>query len=49
MTNPVLVEVLRGDHVESTHRGALAVFDASGKSVWELGDIGRPAAIHGVT
>jgi hypothetical protein len=27
MTNPVLVEVLRGDIVESVHRGAVAVFD----------------------
>jgi L-asparaginase II len=42
VTNPVLVEVLRGDHVESAHRGALAVFDPGGKSVWEIGDIGRP-------
>jgi L-asparaginase II len=42
VTNPILVEVLRGDHVESAHRGALAVFDASGKSVWEIGDIERP-------
>lgn len=42
MTNPVLVEVLRGGLVESVHRGAVAVFDAGGKSVLEIGDIDRP-------
>ncbi len=42
MTNPVLVEVLRGGLVESAHRGALAVFEAGGKSVWEIGDTDRP-------
>jgi L-asparaginase II len=42
VTNPVLVEVLRGDHVESAHRGSLAVFDADGQSVWEFGDTARP-------
>ncbi|MER8387989.1 asparaginase [Mesorhizobium sp. M1329] len=42
MTNPVLVEVLRGAIVESAHRGAVAVFDADGKAVWEIGDTGQP-------
>ena len=42
MSNPVLVEVLRGDHVESRHRGAVAVFDADGKAVFETGDTMRP-------
>jgi L-asparaginase II len=42
MTNPVLVEVLRGTIVESAHRGAIAVFDADGKPVWEIGDTARP-------
>ncbi|TIU10530.1 MAG: asparaginase, partial [Mesorhizobium sp.] len=42
MTNPVLVEVLRGAVVESAHRGAVAVFDADGNSVWEIGDTARP-------
>lgn len=42
MTNPVLVEVLRGAIVESAHRGAIAVFDADGKPVWEIGDTARP-------
>ncbi|TIO38057.1 MAG: asparaginase, partial [Mesorhizobium sp.] len=42
MTNPVVVEVLRGAVVESAHRGAIAVFDADGKPVWEIGDTARP-------
>lgn len=40
--NPVLVEVLRGDHVESFHRGALAIVDADGAVVATLGDFDRP-------
>ena len=39
MTNPVLVEVTRGERVESRHRGAVAVVDARGKKVLALGDI----------
>jgi len=42
MTDPVLVEVLRGAVVESRHRGAVAVVDADGASVLALGDIDRP-------
>ncbi len=42
MTNPVLVEVLRGAIVESAHRGAVAVFDGDGKPVWEIGDTEKP-------
>lgn len=42
MTDPVLVEVLRGDHVESRHRGAAIVLDAAGAVVLELGDVARP-------
>src|SRR5437899_3386619 len=42
MANPVLVEVLRGAVVESAHRGAVAVFDADGKPVFEIGDTERP-------
>lgn len=42
MSNPVLVEVLRGGHVESRHRGAVAVFDAEGKAMLEIGDTQRP-------
>lgn len=42
MTNPVLVEVLRGAIVESRHRGALAVADADGACLLALGDVDRP-------
>jgi L-asparaginase II len=42
MTNPVLVEVMRGERVESVHRGALAVVDDAGSLVLGLGDIDRP-------
>ena len=39
--NPVLIEVLRGNAVESRHAGALAVVDASGAVHTALGDIDR--------
>jgi L-asparaginase II len=42
MTNPVLVEVTRGNLVESRHRGAVAVNDADGAIVFRLGDIEQP-------
>ena len=42
MTNPVLVDVTRGGIAESEHRGAIAIIDASGKVVLDLGDIDRP-------
>jgi L-asparaginase II len=42
MTNPVLVEVLRGGLVESTHRGAAAVVDADGATALALGDVAQP-------
>jgi len=42
MTTPVLVEVWRGDAVESEHQGSLAVVDADGAVVVALGDIDRP-------
>ncbi|OQM75187.1 asparaginase [Manganibacter manganicus] len=42
MTNPVLIEVLRGSIVESAHRGAVCVADADGGIVWETGDTERP-------
>ncbi len=41
MTNPVLVEVTRGGLVESAHRGAIAVVDASGTVHSSIGDIER--------
>lgn len=40
--NPVLVELQRGNLVESFHRGALAVVDANGAVVAALGDTTRP-------
>lgn len=42
MSNPVLVEILRGGVVESRHRGAAAVFDGDGACVLALGDVARP-------
>ncbi|MBX6366599.1 MAG: asparaginase [Rhodospirillales bacterium] len=42
MENPVLVEILRGNTVESRHRGAIAVSDATGKLVDAVGDVERP-------
>jgi L-asparaginase II len=42
MVNPVLVEVLRGTALESSHRGAVAVLDADGGVLASLGDIDRP-------
>jgi L-asparaginase II len=42
MYNPVLVEVTRGNLVESRHRGAVAVVDADGKAVLTLGDVASP-------
>lgn len=42
MSNPILVEVARGGTVESRHRGAIAVSDASGKLVLAIGDVERP-------
>jgi L-asparaginase II len=42
MSNPVLVEALRGGAVESAHRGAVAVVDADGAIVAAIGDIERP-------
>src|SRR2546426_9604698 len=41
-TNPVLVEVLRGDMVESTHRGAAAVVSVDGSVPRGWGDIESP-------
>jgi L-asparaginase II len=42
LANPVLVDVIRGGRVESTHRGAYAVVDAAGRVLAQAGDIGRP-------
>ncbi|MBF0392837.1 MAG: asparaginase, partial [Alphaproteobacteria bacterium] len=40
--NPVLVEITRGDRVESFHRGAIAVADPTGALVATLGEVERP-------
>ena len=40
--NPTLVEVTRGDLVESRHAGAIAVADARGRLLLALGDVERP-------
>jgi L-asparaginase II len=42
MSNPVLVEVTRGNLVESRHRGSVAVVDADGAPVLALGDVEIP-------
>ena len=42
MANPVLVEVTRGDVIESRHRGAVCVMDADGATVLALGDVDTP-------
>jgi L-asparaginase II len=42
MSNPVLVEVTRGNAVESLHRGAIAVVDAEGRLVRGVGDVTAP-------
>ncbi|MEM5582211.1 MULTISPECIES: asparaginase [unclassified Roseibium] len=40
MSNPALVDVIRGSVTESLHRGSIAIADASGKSVFEIGNVG---------
>ena len=40
--NPVVVEVSRGDRVESFHRGAAVVVDARGTVIHTIGDTKRP-------
>jgi len=42
LCDPVLVEILRGDLVESRHRGAAVIVDAAGAIVASWGDIERP-------
>lgn len=41
-SNPVLVEVQRGDMIESRHRGSIAVVDAHGRVATGIGDILSP-------
>ena len=40
--NPVLVNRWRGNAIESRHRGAVAVVEASGRTLLTLGDVQRP-------
>jgi L-asparaginase II len=42
MTNPVLIEVIRGPLVESRHRGAVAVADAAGAMALAIGNVAAP-------
>jgi L-asparaginase II len=42
MVNPVLVELTRGDRVESVHRGAIAIADATGTLRSSIGDVETP-------
>lgn len=42
MSNPVLVEVTRGQLVESRHRGMVSVIDAEGTPVMALGEVSTP-------
>jgi L-asparaginase II len=42
MANPVLVEITRGDLVESVHRGSVAIADAKGNIRFALGDLKTP-------
>jgi L-asparaginase II len=41
MDNPFLVEVTRGNLIESRHRGSISVVDAEGATVLSLGDVDR--------
>lgn len=41
-TDPILVEVTRGDMVESRHRGAAAIVDSDGRVISVWGDIETP-------
>jgi len=43
MANPVICEVTRGSRIESVHRGAFAVVDASGALVDAAGDVDVPS------
>lgn len=42
MANPVLVEVLRGDRVESRHRGSIAIAGPDGRLSFAAGEVHRP-------
>jgi L-asparaginase II len=42
LANPILVEITRGDLVESVHRGSVAIVDAAGVVRLALGDVTTP-------
>jgi L-asparaginase II len=42
LTNPVLIELTRGERVESVHRGAIAIAHADGSLALALGDVETP-------
>jgi L-asparaginase II len=42
MPNPILIELTRGDLVESVHAGAVAIVRATGEVVASVGDIAAP-------
>ena len=42
MDNPILVEVMRGDAIESVHRGAISIVDADGAVRAAIGDTHKP-------
>jgi L-asparaginase II len=42
MANPVLIEMTRGPLVESRHRGAVAVSDVEGQTIFAIGDAAMP-------
>jgi L-asparaginase II len=42
LSNPVLVEILRGGIVESRHRGAVSVYDGDGTEFLSIGDVALP-------
>ncbi len=41
--NPILVEVRRGDVVESFHRGVICVVDQNGEMIYHVGDVNQIA------
>lgn len=47
-SNPVLVEIGRGEMVESRHQSAAAIVDAAGRVVESWGDIERPVFARSV-
>ncbi len=42
MANPILVEMLRGERVESWHRGSVAIAGSDGRLAFAMGEVHRP-------